>query len=1767
MTDQSPASTAVDEGAYELIRARLHAQSAELTDKAGALNESRKTLFGGTQMEVVGGARIRTENNCIPRDIANVGGKLLFGYNVFIGLRSETSIEDVLSLHRIEQSDGIFELVPEPIGESFLNDPQFVRDFEELYGYYKEARLTNLRPVHGKLLAVFRTGRSATETRVFRWQVRADGQLTYIDNRGERDNVFPPSRDFEWIPTTRDLHVRGRHPHVNIDDELFVDTIGGQLTVKIENNTEDGLGIYREPVEDANQSLADAQILHARVGRLILLRIRPYGEEVWRHLVYNTRAKSVTRFDPIGSACLELPEDHGIIFPGGYYLVSGEHRTFDTRVEGLEFQRLIRSPNGEDVLYVFHHLEAGRMMLLSYNLITKELQNPLHCHGYSFFEDGRLVVFQFEGDDPTRVHPMQIWQTSYYDELHAAAQPTTESYLSSVGNAELVRGISDAYSIGRLVAEATPSLAVYEDLIAATARMVDTYHWIGHADVGDLLGSVKQIRESGELVLGEFEKVEAYQQQASEALAEAEEAHAELLRSLHPEAWSRLTEFVEALTRLRNQRGQLITLREVRYMDLERLGEMESASAAHFDQLSATTVEFALREDALGPYLVDIERHESAAEGVRKRAELEPIAQALAEMAAGLDVLNEVLVTLKIDDATQRTEIVEGISEVYARLNRANATAEVRRRELGSAEARAEFAAQFMLFSQSVTNALGLSDSPERTDEELTRLLVQLEELEGRFSEHDKYLNQLATKREEVYEAFETRKQSLVEERNRRAQNLARAAERILEGVGRRTQGFADPDALNTYFATDPMVLKLREIAQQLRGIGDSVRADDLEGRIKAARDQSGRSLRDRLDLYEGDGKVIRLGRHRFSVTEQSLDLTVLPHGDGLAVHLTGTDFMQHLDDEVLGFYRDCWQQELVSENADVYRGEYLAASLLWNAEDGVDGRGLDALRQAALDPDDLLARVRDYAGSRYEEGYERGVHDVDAAAILGKLLELHVQAGLLRYPPAARALARLVWAERASSEQADRWELTARSLSRLGGLFGAAGGSSRLQATVQAVVESFVLEHHLSHEPGIPELAAHYLVEQLASEPVSFVLDQRAKALVDDFTAALERAGQRRELEEALARLEDDLGQRFALARSWIAGFVNHSADRVADERYIDEAAASVLSASRVAQHVSSAATAATVQGLLGQHPRIEGRTLALRLDEFLFRLHNFRERSVPHYQAYREARHRVLETERAELRLEEFTPKPLSSFVRNRLIDDVYLPIIGDNLAKQMGALGDAKRTDLMGVLLLISPPGYGKTTLMEYVASRLGLIFMKINCPSLGHDVVSIDPHTAPNATARQELEKLNLALEMGNNVMIYLDDIQHANPELLQRFISMGDAQRKMEGVWRGRARTYDLRGKRVCVVMAGNPYTESGEAFQIPDMLANRSDIYNLGDILGGREDVFATSYIENSLTSNPVTAPLATRDLEDVYRFLRLARGEQVAETEFSHPYSAIERRDIVAVLRLLVQVQGLVLQVNRQYIGSAAQADVYRTEPPFRLQGSYRDMNKLAEKVVPVMNQGELDQLLDDHYQGEAQTLTTGAEENLLKLAELRGTLTTAQTARWEEIKRGFRRIQAQGGEETEPVDRVVGQLADIHESLTSLGHSLRQEAGARKDAGGAQVEQLSTFLNDLQKSLESAQLNVQVVNRPVPGMEKLLTQLADAYDQTLLPLLSSMHHKLTLDESIWRTAKATHELIVGLDDKLLAAGNVTRKQTTPFKPKSKKAAAKKTPRRRPKC
>lgn len=1698
-------------GAWEVLARRLADQGQRLRALTDALNSRRQDEFGHSTMEVAARVHVRTANSCVARDIVQVGELLLFGYNVFLGLKKETRVEDVFSLYRLEPGEhGAYEVTPVELAGSFLDTPGFRNDFRELYAYYKDTRLLRLVVRDGKLLAAFQIGERITDLRVFRWSLSVDGrEVRYIDNRGERDIALPPPFDFEWTPATREMVVHGRHPHLNILDTVFVETIGGDLTVKVENNTEDGLGIYREPVEDATQSLDDAQIEFARVGSLVLLRVLPYRESRWRHLVFNTLTRRVERIDAIGQSCIQLPEDHGIIFPGGCCLQNGETRRFDQAMEGMVFKRAIRSPNGEDVLYVFFEPESGRTALFTYNLVQRQLQPPVFGNGYARLDDGRMVVFSAESDEPTRVHPMQVWRTPFCSDEYAAAQPTGTGFLARIGNAGLVRGISDLYSLVRGIGSRDVSLQRYELLARDSRRLFDIHPWLGEDDCADLAAVLREITTTSGAVLEEYAKVEEIRRQSARAMAQARTRQRELLGQLRPEDWREAQAFVDALAALERQRGHLLGIRELRYIDTHAIDAMEAEVVEAHERVGAATSRFLAGETALQPFYDRLEALDRQAQNATTTAQMAEPLQAMAAMSADLDLLSALMASLRVDDPSERTRVVDALAAVYARLNQAKARAEQRRRGMGSEEAVAQFGAQFALFAQSVTSALASATDPERCDEQLSRLLVQLEELESQFGEHDRFLADILAKREEVLEAFDAHRQALLDERQRKAVAVYDAALRIIDGLPRRTARLQDADALNAFFAGDPLILKLRELTGRLHELKDSVRADDVEAHLKGARDQAWRALRDRSELFEDGGDIIRLGRHRFSVNTQELDLTLLPRGDHLVLHLTGTDYLEPLQDDELDSLREYWSATLASESPQLYRGEYLAGEILAAARARREGLTLDLLRQQLALPEELARTVRTFAAPRYRDGYEKGIHDHDATLILQAILPLYDSAGVLVYEPPARALATLFWARLHAQPEAAQWPRRARNARHIARLLGQSQALDALQAEIAQSLACFAETARLEVADADARRAAAYLVAELAADHPEFHFTAAARHLLDALHLRLDQAHVRDDYDQALRDASGRPGEAAALVRHWLQALCA-DAGHAALAPHIDEAVALELWPDDLSHRISQTDLRAEVRGLLGEHARIHDGVMDLSIDDFDARLHAHRTRFLPGLERVRQRRQQVLARERERLRLEEFRPRPLTSFVRNRLINDVYLGLIGDNLAKQMGTAGENRRSDLMGLLMLISPPGYGKTTLMEYVAHRLGLVFMKINGPALGHSVRSLDPAQAPDATAAQELEKLNLALEMGSNVMLYVDDIQHTHPEFLQKFIALCDGTRRIEGVWKGRSRTYDLRGRKFCVVMAGNPYTESGEVFRIPDMLANRADVYNLGDVLGGMEDAFKLSYIENCLTSNPVLAPLATRSMDDVYRFIDKVEGRPFSANSLSHAYSAAEIGEITAVLERLIAVREVVYRVNQQYIASAAQADRYRTEPPFKLQGSYRNMNRLAEKVAPVMNQAELEQLIDDHYRGEAQLLTTGAEENLLKLAEIRGRLDAEQAARWEQIKRDFLRNKAMGGEDAGVGDRVVAQLVDLVEGVRGLDSGLRSVNGRDSVPWQDLLERLQALLERRPNDNTGARNDTRLLAALQVGLGKALAPLVEALrasgdDQLKLQLITA--------------------------------------------------------------
>ena len=970
-------------------------------------------------------------------------------------------------------------------------------------------------------------------------------------------------------------------------------------------------------------------------------------------------------------------------------------KTFDADVASLEFDRVIRSTNGEDVLYVFHARVEGRTLLLPYNVIRKEIATPIPCHGWSLFDDGTLVVFRAMSEEPTRVHPMQVWQTPYLSDTYAAAQPVGTGPLERVGNAELVRGISDVLSVSRMVDEMAPSAAVFEALIAACDKASDHYHWLGEPELGDLRGPLADVRATAEQVLDEFEKVQSLTAEAAAALDEAAAGVATLVRAAKGEAPKTADAWVAQLAELRRAQGRLVSLKELRYVDVARVDELAGRLAAELTTAAQRAVEYLRGADAFAGYQASVERLVADAEAITTVVAAGPVTDRLADQSAGLDILTEVVGSLDIADATVRTGILERIGTVLGGVNRARATVDARRRELLSAEGRSAFAAEMALLGQAITGALAVADSPERCDEQLGRLLLRLEDLESRFGEFDDFLSTLGAKRDDVYEAFSSRKQALLDERARRAERLVTSADRILGSVQRRVATLGSVDEVNTYFAADPMVAKLGGVAVELRELGDQVRAEELAGRVKAARQEAGRALRDRLDLFGAGGDTIRLGRHHFAVNTQPMDLTLVPHGDHLAFAITGTDYRSPVDDEAFGATRKFWDQNLISESPAVYRGEHLAAAILAAAEQRVDGLTLDGLHAAAVRDGGLLDVVRRVAEARIDEGYERGVHDHDTALILDVLLRLHTGAGLLRYPPAVRAEAQLFWAFGTDEPARVAWATRARSLARARQAFGRSAAVAALCAELAEAITAAATTSGKSWPSESPEattsptlsqerspeattsptlshegaLAGEYLFEELATAPFGFVTGAGARCLVEGFRQALGGAGSpaRKDLDDDLRALGTDLAARRQLVEAWLASFVESKGGDTTD---LPEAVAIELCRADLPRHDSSAALSSTVDGLLGAHPRIVERRLERASRRAADPHPGVPYRTGAGLPGVPGAGGTPLATaERDRLRLGEYQPKVMSAFVRNRLLDEVYLPLIGDNLAKQLG------------------------------------------------------------------------------------------------------------------------------------------------------------------------------------------------------------------------------------------------------------------------------------------------------------------------------------------------------------------------------------------------------------------------------------------------------------------------------------------------------------------
>ncbi len=914
-TENPQQNTQLEGGTYEIIQGRLQKSGANLRQRLQQLNETRKNVFGSVETTLIANDRINTENNCIAADIVAFDNYCIFGYNVYLGLKMEMQLSDVFSIYQF--SDHSFHQTDLQL----LYDERFQEDFSNLYKYYRNTTFLQFAILNAHLYMVFQTGKTAQDIKAFKWAIKND-KLYYVDDRSAHEFRLPKQFEFEWIRTRREMQRVGKHPHISIQDRLFVETVGGDLTIKIEDNTDSGKGIFSEKVEYSEQTLDDAEIYYADLGNLIALKIRPYREQ-FRYFVYNSKMQTVKRVDTLEDSAVLLPDSHGLIFSDGYYLQTGEFKQFDKQIRGMYFERRIFSPNGEDTLYAFYHPELKEYILMSYNLIEQKVATPILCNGYTCFDTGELCYFRAE-NEPTKHHVIQIWQTPFTkDQISATAD--TDNFLYKVGNKDIVKAMAECNEVLTLLNKEDSYANLYLDLVKKTTDVLDSYYWITREEAEGIDEPLKAIKAAAGSAIDEFEKVQRIKENTRKAVTEVSEKADALFTRTKRSRFDSVNVYVQALADFRALRGETISLKELRYIDLNWVTELEERIALQTDRLSDACVRFLLRDDALAPYQKKVSEQRTVIEKVAKVADAKSLETDLDNIGSELELLIDIVSNLKIEDATQTTQIIDHISEIFVQLNQLKAQLKNKRKELLSVEAVAEFNAQFKLLDQSIINYLDLCDTPNKCDEYLTKLMVSLEELEGKFVDFEEFTLQITEKRDEVYNAFEAKKLQLSERRNRRATALQSAAERIFKGVRNRVKGFKEVNEINAYFAADLMVDKVRDIIQQLTDLEDSVKADDVQSQLKSLKEEAIRQLKDRKELFVAGENVIKFGKHHFSVNVQPLDLTIVRRNADMFFHLTGTNFFEKIDDPEFLATKDIWEQELISENRDIYRAEYLA--------------------------------------------------------------------------------------------------------------------------------------------------------------------------------------------------------------------------------------------------------------------------------------------------------------------------------------------------------------------------------------------------------------------------------------------------------------------------------------------------------------------------------------------------------------------------------------------------------------------------------------------------------------------------------------------------------------------------------------------------------------------------------------------------------------------------------------------------------------------------
>ncbi len=143
------------------------------------------------------------------------------------------------------------------------------------------------------------------------------------------------------------------------------------------------------------------------------------------------------------------------------------------------------------------------------------------------------------------------------------------------------------------------------DLSKKTGDIIDSYFWLGQKESGDLAAPLRDIRgaaTAATAAIDEFGKVRVLRRSTLDRTGEVRTAVETLLKAVRHSPPDDIFGFVHHLRELRKQRGEVIGLRDLRYVDLELVEELEKEVSEATEKTAGKTVDFLLKPQSLDPY-------------------------------------------------------------------------------------------------------------------------------------------------------------------------------------------------------------------------------------------------------------------------------------------------------------------------------------------------------------------------------------------------------------------------------------------------------------------------------------------------------------------------------------------------------------------------------------------------------------------------------------------------------------------------------------------------------------------------------------------------------------------------------------------------------------------------------------------------------------------------------------------------------------------------------------------------------------------------------------------------------------------------------------------------------------------------------------------------------------------------------------------------------------------------------------------------------------